>query len=51
MKIFFAKGEKLKDNNDITGALMCLKNPWPGMARTIYETYYSRFMETNNRPF
>jgi acyl-coenzyme A synthetase/AMP-(fatty) acid ligase len=42
----------LKDNNDVTSqAQLCLKNPWPRMARTIYGTYYSRFMETNNQPF
>ncbi|XP_046638438.1 uncharacterized protein LOC124316496 isoform X2 [Daphnia pulicaria] len=44
------KGNELKDNNDVTSVL-CLKNPWPRMARTIYGTYYSRFMETNNQPF
>lgn len=35
--------------NDVTGAL-CLKKPWPGMARTIYGTH-SRFLETYYRPF
>ncbi|XP_046638435.1 uncharacterized protein LOC124316496 isoform X1 [Daphnia pulicaria] len=44
------EGNELKDNNDVTSVL-CLKNPWPRMARTIYGTYYSRFMETNNQPF
>ncbi|XP_046645729.1 acetyl-coenzyme A synthetase 2-like, mitochondrial isoform X2 [Daphnia pulicaria] len=42
------KGEELK-GNDVTGAL-CLKKPWPGMARTIYGTH-SRFLETYYRPF
>nr|CAH0113534.1 unnamed protein product [Daphnia galeata] len=42
------KGEELK-GNDVTGAL-CLKKPWPGMARTIYGAH-SRFLETYYRPF
>ncbi|KZS17455.1 Acetyl-coenzyme A synthetase 2, mitochondrial-like protein [Daphnia magna] len=42
------KGEELK-GNDVTGAL-CLKKPWPGMARTIYGAH-SRFLETYYQPF
>ncbi len=42
------QGEELEGNN-VTGAL-CLKKPWPGMARTIYGAH-SRFLETYYRPF
>lgn len=44
----FTQGEELH-NNDVTGAL-CLKKPWPGMARTIYGAH-GRFLETYYRPF
>lgn len=46
--ILSEKGEELH-NNDVTGAL-CLKKPWPGMARTIYGAH-GRFLETYYRPF
>ena len=42
------QGEELK-GNDVTGAL-CLKKPWPGMARTIYGAH-GRFLDTYYRPF
>ncbi len=45
----FASVHPKKDNDVTGGALLCLKKPCPGMARTIYENY-SRFMETYNRP-
>ena len=34
---------------DATGAL-CLKQPWPGMARTIYGDH-EHFLDTYYRPF
>lgn len=35
--------------NDVHGAL-CIKHPWPGMARTIYG-HHRRFLDTYYRPF
>jgi acyl-coenzyme A synthetase/AMP-(fatty) acid ligase len=34
---------------DAEGAL-CLKNPWPGMARTVYGDH-KRFLETYFKPY
>lgn len=42
------KGQEL-DGNDVTGAL-CIKRPWPGMARTIYGSH-DRYFDTYFRPF
>lgn len=42
------KGEEMEGEN-VTGAL-CLKKPWPGMARTIYGSH-DRFLETYFNPF
>merc|ERR1719414_605173 len=38
------KGVELKAEKDVSGAL-CLKTPWPGMARTVYGSN-KRYMET-----
>ena len=35
--------------NNVTGAL-CMKKPWPGMARTIYGSH-GRFLDTYFRPY
>ena len=35
--------------NDVAG-LVCVRNPWPGMARTIYGDH-ARFLETYTKPF
>ncbi|XP_064623292.1 acetyl-coenzyme A synthetase 2-like, mitochondrial [Lineus longissimus] len=42
------KGEEMT-GNDVMGAL-CIKKPWPGMARTIYG-HHDRFLETYYKPF
>jgi len=38
------KGQEIKGDRDIAGAL-CLKTPWPGMARTVYGSH-KRYLET-----
>jgi len=38
-----------KTENDVAGAL-CMKKPWPGMARTIYGCH-ERFLDTYYRPY
>ena len=35
--------------NDVNGAL-CIKKPWPGMARTIFGDH-QRFLDTYYKPF
>ena len=38
------KGVEVQGEKDIAGAL-CLKTPWPGMARTVYGSH-KRYLET-----
>ncbi|XP_067939369.1 acetyl-coenzyme A synthetase 2-like, mitochondrial [Watersipora subatra] len=41
--------QKLLEGNDVIGSL-CIKKPWPGIARTIYGDH-ERYLDTYFRPF
>ena len=42
------KGNRLDDIN--SQGILCLKKPWPGMARTIYGDH-ERFLNTYLKPY
>uniref|UniRef100_H2XYN5 Acetyl-coenzyme A synthetase n=1 Tax=Ciona intestinalis TaxID=7719 RepID=H2XYN5_CIOIN len=43
-------GSEQEDLQGVNEGALCIKNPWPGMARTIYGDH-ERFMDTYYRPF
>jgi acetyl-CoA synthetase len=42
------KGEELAPND--SQGILCIRQPWPGMARTIYGDH-KRFLDTYMKPF
>ena len=40
---------KVDDGRDVSGAL-CIKRPWPGIARTVYGDH-ERYLDTYFRPY
>ena len=48
LKIWLLQGKEINGNGE-TGAL-CMKTPWPGMARTIFGDH-QRFLDTYYRPY
>jgi acetyl-CoA synthetase len=48
LKLFFSKGKEIQMKN--SSGLLCIKQPWPGIGRTIHGDH-SRYFDTYLKPF